>query len=95
MYAIIKTGGKQLRVAKDDVIDVELLKADIGSTVDFQEVLFANDGTTAQVGQPIVSGFIVRGEILGNTVGPKEKSMKYTPREHRRQNGDTVSIIHV
>jgi large subunit ribosomal protein L21 len=84
MYAIIKTGGKQLRVTKDDVIDVELLKAEIGSTVEFQEVLFVNDGTAPQVGQPIVSGFIVKGEILGNTVGPKEKSIKYTPREHSK-----------
>lgn len=82
MYAIIKTGGKQMRVAKDDVIDVELLKAEIGSTVEFQEVLFVNDGTTPQVGQPIVAGFIVKGEIIGDTVGPKEQSLKYTPRQH-------------
>ena len=82
MYAIIKTGGKQLRVAKDDVIDVELLKAEIGSTVEFQEVLFTNDGTTAQVGKPVVPGFVVRGEVLERTVGPKEHSLKYTPRQH-------------
>jgi large subunit ribosomal protein L21 len=82
MYAIIKTGGKQLRVAKDDVIDVELLKAEIGDTVEFQEVLFVNDGTAPQVGRPIVAGFIVKGEIIGNTVGPKETSLKYTPRQH-------------
>ncbi len=82
MYAIIKTGGKQLRVAKGDVIDVELLKAEIGSTFEFQEVLFVNDGTTAQVGQPVVPGFTVKGEILERTVGPKEQSLKYTPRQH-------------
>ena len=82
MYAIIKTGGKQMRVSKDAVIDVELLQADIGSTVDFAEVLFAHDGSNAQVGAPFVSGFLVRGEVIENTVGPKEKSRKYTPRQH-------------
>jgi len=46
MYAIIETGGKQYRVEKDDVIDVELLESEQGKSVEFTNVLFFNDGKT-------------------------------------------------
>ncbi len=99
MYAIIKTGGKQYRVATGDVIDVELLKAEIGSTVEFQEVLFTNDGAAPQIGQPNIAGLIVTGEVLGNTVGPKVTSLKYTASQHtqtkwgHRQHYTRVKIL--
>ncbi len=85
MYAIIKTGGKQYRVAKDDVIDVELLHLDQGSAVEFNEVLFVNDGTKAHVGEPLVAGYIVKGEIIGEAAGPKIVSLKYRPRGHQQK----------
>jgi large subunit ribosomal protein L21 len=76
-YAIIKTGGKQYRVAENDVIDVELLDKDDGTQVEFADVLFVNDATGIHVGKPIVSGYLVRGTILGTVQGEKITSVKY------------------
>ena len=85
MYAIIKSGGKQYRVAKDDVIDVELLNADQGSAVEFSEVLFVNDGKSALIGEPVVAGYLVKGEVVGTSAGPKVSSLKYRPRGHTQK----------
>lgn len=85
MYAIIKTGGKQYRVAKDDVIDVELLNVDQGSAVEFSEVLFVNDGSSALIGEPVVAGCLVKGEVIGTSAGPKISSLKYRPRGHTQK----------
>ncbi|ADI38996.1 50S ribosomal protein L21 [Waddlia chondrophila 2032/99] len=85
MYAIIKSGGKQYRVAKDDVIDVELLHVDQGSAVEFSEVLFVNDGTEALIGEPVVAGYLVKGEVVGTSAGPKVSSLKYRPRGHTQK----------
>ncbi len=77
MYAIIKTGGKQYRVAIGDIIDVELLHADAGANIEFGEVLFAHDGSKTHVGQPSISNFLVHGEVLGQVSGEKITSLKY------------------
>lgn len=77
MYAIIKTGGKQYRVAVGDIIDVELLGDDAGAKIEFGEVLFAHDGSKAQIGQPSISNFLVHGEVLGQVSGEKITSLKY------------------
>lgn len=85
MYAIIQTGGKQYRVEKGDVIEVELLGADKGA-VEFKEVLFVNDGKATLVGTPHVAKSLVKGEILGETKGPKVFSFRYKRRKsyHRK-----------
>ncbi len=100
-YAIIKTGGKQYRVSKDDVIDVELLNdAKLGSEVSF-EVLFVNDGATTKLGAPSVPGFVVTGELLGFSTGPKITSMKYKASHHQyrkfghRQHYSRVKITEI
>lgn len=85
MWAIIKTGGKQYRVAEGDVIDVELLDAELGSRVEFSEVLFYSDGSDSQVGSPFVSGISVVGELLSIASGPKVTSMKYKPSHHQHR----------
>jgi len=101
MYAIIETGGKQLRVAKGDVVDVELLGVEPGKKVSFEEVLFVHDGKKPHVGQPRVSGFTVQGEILGEALGPKITSVKYKrrKRQHRkfghRQHYSRVKITNI
>ena len=56
MYAIIKTGGKQYRVAEGDVIRIEKLSAEEGEGVTFDEVLTVVDGDTVKVGRPLVEG---------------------------------------
>lgn len=84
MYAIIKTGGKQYRVAKDQIIDVELLNGEAGSDVEFSEVLFVNDGSTVKMGAPHVDKGRVVAELLGTVRGPKITSMKFKRRKGQR-----------
>lgn len=81
MYAIIKTGGKQYRVQKGQIIDVELLQGDEAG-VKFEEVLFLNNGTDSIVGEPTVSGCTVMGEKLGTVKGPKIDTLKYKRRKN-------------
>lgn len=78
MYAVIKTGGKQYRVAVGDVINVELLNSSsVGDQVQFDEVLFAYEGSNAHIGQPAISNFFVYGKVLGTVKGEKIKTLKY------------------
>ena len=86
MYAVIKTGGKQYRVSPNAVIDVELLEVEEGTTaVEFREVLFVGNEGAPEVGTPYVPGYVVRGEILQETLGPKVVSVKYKPRQNERR----------
>ena len=78
-YAIIKTGGKQYPVAIGDVIDVELLEAEKGQEVQFNEVLFLHEGSSLKVGSPTVAGCVVKGLVLDMSKGPKIQSVKYKP----------------
>ena len=64
MYAVVKTGGKQYRVSKDDVIVVEKLAADTGSSVELDQVLMLDDGKDAQIGTPLVDGARVAATVL-------------------------------
>ncbi len=86
MYAIIETGGKQYRVQKDDVIDVELLETGKGDKIEFKHVLFFNDGKASKVGAPYVANSTVIGELVGEVKGPKVVSFKYKRRKnyHRK-----------
>lgn len=82
-YAIIQTGGKQYRVSKDDIIDVEMVDVEPGEKVEFSEVLFVRSGEKAQVGTPTVNGCTVTGEMLAIAPGPKVTSMKYKRRKNQ------------
>lgn len=64
MYAVIKTGGKQYRVAQGDRVKVEKLGGDVGAKVNFDVLLVGGDGE-AKVGKPTVAGAAVEGEIVG------------------------------
>jgi large subunit ribosomal protein L21 len=85
MYAIFESGGKQYRVEEGDLVSVELLNEEQGASVTFGQVLFVFDGKDNHVGAP-ASNFTIKGEIVGNTTGPKIKSIKYKKRkqEYRR-----------
>jgi large subunit ribosomal protein L21 len=86
MFAIIETGGKQYRVEKDDVIDVELLNNSKGNKVAFEKVLLFNDGKNATVGSPIIESCKVFGEIVENqTKGPKVFAYKYKKRKDSKK----------
>lgn len=85
MYAIIETGGKQYRVEKGDVIDVELLDAQAGETVEFKNVLFVNNAGDVKVGTPNVAQSVVQGELLQEVKGPKVIAFKYKQRKPFRR----------
>jgi large subunit ribosomal protein L21 len=84
MYAVLKTGGKQYRVAKDDVLTVEKLAAEAGATVQFEEVLLLG-GDDVTVGAPFVKGAAVTAEVLEQLRGPKVVSFKKRRRKHSSQ----------
>ena len=82
MFAVIRTGGKQYRVAANDVIEIERLEGEAGSAVTFAEVLMVGDEAGTTVGAPTVEGASVAGEVLAQTRGPKVIAFK----KRRRQN---------
>ena len=87
MYAVIKTGGEQYRVAKNDVIFVERLEAEPGGTVEFREGLLVG-GENPQVGAPTVAGAKVTGTVLEQGKGPKVIIFKKRRRKNfRRRSG--------
>jgi len=79
-YAIIKTGGKQYRVAEGDVIEVEKLDVDAGTETTFPEVLFLSDGKTFKSGGELKGASVV-AEVLAATKAPKVISFKYRRRK--------------
>lgn len=85
MYAIIESGGKQYRVQKDDVIDVELLEAEKGGKIVFKNVLFLNNGSTSKVGAPYVAKSSVTGELVDQVKGTKVFAFKYKQRKGIRR----------
>ena len=85
MYAILKTGGKQLKAAQNDVLIIEKLEGDPGTAVEFGEVLMVNDGDKTQVGSPFVKGAKVTGEIIRQTKGPKIHAFNYKAKKNERK----------
>ena len=88
MYAVVKTGGKQYRVAKDDVILVEQIKAEAGDTISLDNVLMIADGEKMTIGTPQVAGAAVSAEVVKQTRGPKIIIFRRKRRKnHRRTQG--------
>ena len=73
MYAVIKTGGKQYRVAEGDQLRVEKLAAEVGAEVSFDEVLLVGEGESIKVGSPLVEGGAVKAEVVAQGRGKKEQ----------------------
>ena len=91
-YAIIKTGGRQFRVAEGDTIDVDLMDVDPGKMATFGEVLMFADGANVTQGSPFISGAKVTAEVLEQCKDKKVIAFKYKRRKgyhrtvgHRRK----------
>ncbi len=94
MYAVIKTGGKQYRVSEGDVLSVERLDGEIGSTVTFQEVLMVSGDGAVRIGRPLVEGAAVTGEIIGDVKGPKITVFKMKRRKgFRKKTGHRQRLV--
>jgi large subunit ribosomal protein L21 len=88
MFAVIKTGGKQYRVAKDDVIVVEKIEGDAGADIAFGDVLMVADGGSISIGAPTISGAKVTGQLIEQRQGEKVKVFKKRRRNtYRRTKG--------
>jgi large subunit ribosomal protein L21 len=85
MYAIIKTGGKQYRVAPDDTFEVERLPGNAGDTIELGEVLMIAGETGIEVGAPLVAGASVTAELVAQTRGDKIIIFKKRRRKHYRR----------
>ena len=83
-YAVIRTGGKQYRVAEGDTVQVELLTGNPGDKVKFDDVLMIG-GDTPKFGSPLVSGASVEGEIVGPVLGEKLVVFKFRRRKRSRR----------
>ncbi|HEX3340453.1 MAG TPA: 50S ribosomal protein L21 [Pseudolabrys sp.] len=84
MFAVIKTGGKQYRVAAEDVIRIDRVNGQPGEIVEFGEVLVVG-GDTPQLGTPKVAGATVAGEVLQHTRGDKVIAFKKRRRKNSRR----------
>jgi len=88
MFAVIKTGGKQYRVAKDQVLRVEKLTAEAGDTITFEDILMVGEGADVKVGAPTVDGAKVTAEVLEQKKDKKVIIFKKRRRHNsRRKNG--------
>ncbi len=94
MFAVIKTGGKQYRVAADDVITVERLPAAAGESVTINDVLMLANGDDVKVGAPTVEGASVVAEVVELTRGPKVIAFKKRRRQNsKRKRGHRQDLI--
>lgn len=84
MFAVIKTGGKQYKVAANDVLKIEKLEAEVGDTVTFDQVLMVGEGADVTVGAPLVAGALVAAEL----VQTKKQRTVLIVKKHRRQHFD-------
>lgn len=85
MFAVIKTGGKQYRVATDDVLTLEKLDGDAGALVEFTDVLAVGDGDDVTIGSPHVDGALVTAEVVTQGRGKKVIAFKKRRRQNSRR----------
>ncbi|MEO5700404.1 MAG: 50S ribosomal protein L21 [Casimicrobiaceae bacterium] len=82
MYAVIKTGGKQYKVAPGENLKVEQIPADVGAEIILDQVLMVGDGESVRLGQPVVSGVTVKAIVVGHGRGEKIRIFKMRRRKH-------------
>jgi large subunit ribosomal protein L21 len=85
MYAVIKTGGKQYRVAAGDKLKVEKLLADVGAEVTLEQVLAVGAGEAVKIGAPLVAGAAVKATVLAHGLGDKVQIFKMRRRKHYKK----------
>lgn len=85
MYAVIKSGGKQYRVAPGDIVRVEKIEVAPGDTVELDQVLMVSDDNGLQVGSPVLDGVKVTAEVVEQGRGEKIRVLKFRRRKHHRK----------
>jgi len=87
MYAVFRTGGKQYRAVKGDVLRLEKIEADEGATIKFDEVLLLGEGSDIKVGSPLLSGSSVSGKVLRQGKSKKVPVVKFKRRQNYLRQG--------
>lgn len=88
MYAVFKTGGKQYRASQGDRLRVEKLDAEVGDSVEFDQILLVGEGSDIKVGSPLVDGGKVAAKVTAQGRGKKIDVVKFKRRKnYRRQHG--------
>jgi large subunit ribosomal protein L21 len=99
MYAVIKSGGKQYRVASGEKLKIEQIAADVGSEIVLDQVLMVADGEKVALGTPLVTGASVKAKIVSQGRGDKVRIFKLRRRKHyrksqgHRQNYTEIEIL--
>ncbi len=99
MYAVIKTGGKQYRVASGEKVRIEQLAGDVGNEIILDQVLLLADGENVTLGTPLLSGASVKAKIVSHGRGDKVRIFKMRRRKHyrksqgHRQNYTEIEIL--
>ncbi len=96
MYAVIKTGGKQYRVSSGEKLRIELLTAEVGEAVQFEQVLAVGEGDGVKVGAPFVAGTTVKATVVSHGRGDKVHIFKMRRRKHyKKSQGHRQSFTEV
>ena len=102
MYAVVKTGGKQYRVAQGDTLEVELLKGEVGDQVKLEPVLFVGgEGEEARIGTPTLAEAAVTAEIVEQKLAPKiivfkkKRRKSYSRKQGHRQPLTKLKIVEI
>ena len=82
MYAVFKSGGKQHRVNEGDLLRIEKLEVETGSTVEFDQVLMVAEGDKVTIGEPLVAGGKVSAEVISHGRADKVNIIKFKRRKH-------------
>jgi large subunit ribosomal protein L21 len=93
MYAVVRTGGKQYRVAPGDWLEVEKLVGEVGEQITLGDVLLVHDGQQVVIGQPVVKGAKVTATVKAQHKGKKVIVFKYRPKQrYRVKNGHRQNL---
>jgi large subunit ribosomal protein L21 len=93
MYAVVRTGGKQYRVAPGDWLEVEKLVGEVGEQITLSDVLLVHDGQQVVIGQPVVKGAKVTATVTAQHKGKKVIVFKYKPKQrYRVKNGHRQNL---
>ena len=101
MYAVIRSGGKQYKVSKDDIISVEKLTAEAGDKISIDEVLMISEKDNLILGDPIIKGATVNAEVLEQTrakkiiIFKKKRRQNYRRKNGHQQNLTTLKIVDI
>jgi large subunit ribosomal protein L21 len=96
MYAVIKTGGKQYKVAPGEKLKIEQIPADVGAEIVLDQVLMVGDGESVRLGQPMLAGTTVKATVLGHGRGDKIQIFKMRRRKnYRRHQGHRQGFTEV